>query len=309
MLRIIACFLVCFSVYAQDCELKSHPIAAKQLLGTLNILEAREGLIRLEPEQDGLLYTSAFDFDTLYELERNHQSYRFRMGEMFEANGSTYLGNLAWEQGSQLPAPGQYSIYAVETFINSNNPSLTMVGDSITWWSYGRFFRCMMAVQIPGFDFTGPHTDQFGYGHAGEGGNNSSEVLQRLDAIAPADNYVVLVGTNDWGTNLSPEQTFDHIRLIAKRLSDKGGLVIVSTLLPRLDEKQARNDKVNTRLRNWVPQCNCTVVDLDKAFRPIASPKYYWDEGLHPNIEGYREIARIMAGFIKSKAEAPTVSN
>lgn len=300
MLRFLVLLLFSFSVHAAECELQPSQITHKELLGTFSIEDANEQAIRLSHEHGDLTHDHPeLNFDTLYEVSSDGHLDRFRMGEMFVADGSTYFGNVVWERGSKAPSPGRYQIYSAVVAKTRAEQSIAMVGDSITWWSFGRFFRCLMAPELPGFAFKGPHTDQYGYEHAGEGGNTTTDVLQRLTEIGAADYYFVLIGTNDWQKGLSAEQTFQQIRDIAMRLSADDGTVIVSTLLPRLDIHQSRNDEVNALLRNWVPRCRCVLVDLDEAFRANARHDLYWDQGVHPNVEGYQAIAPIVARLIR----------
>lgn len=309
--------VLCASIQAADhvvditqadqpiCELQPAPIVSKKLIGTYDVIASSPYSIAFSKETGDITGKKAkFNLDTLYEIESDTGSARFRTAEEDFLQGSTYLGSLAWEGGKALQAPGSYKFYALKTEQKKSGKSITMVGDSITWWSYGRYFRCLLSQKVPDAQFTGPHTDAYGFGHAGEGGNNTKDIIARLGKIKPANNYFVLIGTNDWPF-ATPERTAENVKLIAKSLSKKGGKVIVSTLLPRLDDHDARNRKVNRMLLAWNGQgCNCQVIDLAKAFRRLPDKKgYFWDTGLHPNIEGYQKIVEIIGPKIEREIQ------
>jgi len=241
-----------------------------------------------------------FNLDSLYEMSNGQESARFRINETNFINGSSYIGKMAWVEGKSLTEPGVYRFYEVKTKKKIYEKSMTMVGDSITWWSNGRYFRCMLSQQIPDVAFTGPHTDIYGFGHAGEGGNTTRQMLARLYKIKRSDYYFVLAGTNDWKLK-SPQKTVDNIKKIAHTLSNKGGKVIISTLLPRMDRHDSVNRDVNKLLLSWNGRdCNCQVIDLDREFRKLDNlSQYYWDAGLHPTPEGYKKIVDILAPKIE----------
>ena len=83
---------------------------------------------------------------------------------------------------------------------------LCMIGDSITWAGKGDCYRKELVKRIPELAFVGTHTAMYGYSHAGEGGNTTFKVLERLDDPdrVPASRYYhLLIGVNDssrtWG--------------------------------------------------------------------------------------------------------------
>lgn len=283
------------------CELQSGPIVSKKLVGTYEVIASPPDSIVFSKETGDITGNKAkFNLDTLYEVDSDAGSARFRTGAEKFLQGSTFLGSLAWEDGKILNTPGSYRFYAVKTERKKSGKTITMVGDSITWWSYGRYFRCLLSQKVPDAQFTGPHTDTYGFGHAAEGGNNTKDIIFRLSKIKAANNYFVLIGTNDWPF-ATPERTAENVKLIAKLLSKKGGKVIISTLLPRLDGHDERNRKVNRMLLSWNGQgCNCQIIDLDREFRKLSNKKeYFWDTGLHPNIEGYKKIVEIIGPKIE----------
>jgi len=287
---------------AQSCELMPESITGEREIGVFKVTNEIPGWI----EFPGVTEDRSFDFDTLYKVEKGDEVAYFRTSEKNFIKGAMYLGGLTWQENKKIVTRGDLKFYAVSVNKQKPGKTMTMVGDSITWWSNGKYFRCLLSKQMSGVNFTGPHTDSFGYGHAGEGGNNTFEVLGRLDAVQPSDYYFLLAGTNDW-TLATPEQSFDNIKKISKTLSDKGGEVIISTLLPRLDSNDNRNKKINSYLMAWGGQgCNCKVIDLYSEFS--SSPEYktmYWDEGIHPTIIGYRRIAEILAPKFQVEINSP----
>lgn len=296
LLKISLLLLLGASTAHAACELQPTKVVGKRLIGELDAAAITARTIGFSPALGDITDRKGpFNFDTLYEMDSGHTSARFRFNEAYYVNGSSVVGNVQWEGGQAPDAAGPYRFYALQTEPVKGDKTLVMLGDSITWWSYGRYFRCLLAPELPDVQFVGPHTDALGYGHAGEGGNTTKNILSRLGKIQRADHYFILAGTNDWGF-ATPARTAENLKLIAKKLSQKGGKVMVSTLLPRLDKHDARNREVNRQLRAWNGQgCNCQVVDLDKAFRRLPDQRqYFWDAGLHPNLEGYQKIAEIL---------------
>ena len=79
---------------------------------------------------------------------------------------------------------------------------LCMIGDSVTWAQAGDHFRDEMLKLMPVLAFSGTHTGRLGYSHAGEGGDSTRRVLQRLadpERIPEAPYYHLLIGVNDAG--------------------------------------------------------------------------------------------------------------
>lgn len=285
----------------QYCELKPEADYGKILIGSFETISSPPGWIGFSKDVGRIVgKRSMFNTDSLYEMSNGKDTARFRINETNFINGSSYIGNMAWEDGKSLTEPNTYKFYEVKTKNKPNKKTITMIGDSITWWSNGRYFRCMLARQIPGISFTGPHTDIYGYGHAGEGGNSTYDIIARLHKINRSDNYFIFAGTNDWKLK-SPNKTADNIKKISKTLSDKGGKVIISTLLPRMDDQDSFNISVNKLLLSWNGKnCNCQIIDLDREFRKLDNKnQYYWDAGIHPNQEGYKKIVDILAPKIE----------
>lgn len=285
----------------QYCELKPEADYGKIPMGSLETIASPPGWIGFSQKVGRIVGKKGmFNLDSLYEMSNGTESARFRINETNFINGSSYIGNMAWVGGKSLTEPGAYRFYEVKTKKKIFEKTLTMVGDSITWWSSGRYFRCMLTKQIPDVGFTGPHTDIYGFGHAGEGGNSTRQIISRLSKVKRSDYYFVLAGTNDWKVT-SPQKTADHIKIIAYTLSKKGGKVIISTLLPRMDEHDSTNKEVNKLLLAWNGNdCNCQIIDLDRKFRKLFNKnQYYWDAGLHPNPEGYKKIVDIIGPEIE----------
>ncbi|NWC38338.1 SGNH/GDSL hydrolase family protein [Pseudomonas tolaasii] len=283
---------------SQSCELLPEKVIDENFIGEFNVGNSIPGWIEFSARPQDTL----FNVDTLYKIDGENGSAFFRFSEKNFINGSMYLGKLTWVNNKTIKTKGKFRFYAVSVRKERTGKSLTMIGDSITWWSNGRYLRCLLSKQMTGVDFIGPHTDSFGFGHAGEGGNNTFEILARLDAIQASDYYFLLAGTNDWAL-ATPEQSFENIKKIAETLSNNGGTVIVSTTLPRLDKNDSRNQSLNKFILSWGGMgCTCKVIDLYSEFSKVDDRNsMYWDEGIHPTIIGYKHIADILAPKLQNE--------
>ena len=200
-----------------------------------------------------------------------------------------------------------------------------MVGDSITWAGYGDYFRKYLLEEIPQLAFLGTHTAMLGYSHAGEGGNNTIKVLERIDdpqRVPDSRYYHLLIGINDSSAARSDEQvpkvargTADRIQQIIEKMLAKPRTekVFLGTIMPcwpgdnATDElkqryvfRDAAGSATNVILRQEIPARFGDKVVLIEYEKPLrARDDWHRIIRLHPIPAGYKLIASIAAPVIR----------
>ncbi|MCX6897163.1 MAG: GDSL-type esterase/lipase family protein [Verrucomicrobia bacterium] len=190
---------------------------------------------------------------------------------------------------------------------------LCMIGDSITWAGDGDYWRQYLLEQLPALAFVGTHTAKLGYSHAGEGGNRTQVVLLRLGDLPDCPHYSLLIGTND--NNIKDETaigqhaaaTADRIVAIVQELLKKPSArkVFLCSILPCQTDNPLRdrtNAATNGVLRQkmaTLPKGQVVWVELEKTIRAIEN----WGPmiKLHPTQEGYKVLAKLLAGAIATE--------
>ncbi len=207
---------------------------------------------------------------------------------------------------------------------------LCMIGDSITWANQGDYFRKYLLERMPELAFVGTHTAQFGYSHAGEGGNATPRVLQRIDDPERVPNcryYHLLIGVNDSSGAKNEEQvdkvakgTAERIVRIVNILLAKPGTekVFLGTIFPcspdngdqatdELKERFKYRDMAaaatNEILRRDVPTLfpagKVVLIEYEKPLREL--PERRQIIRLHPVPEGYKVVTAITAEALKKE--------
>jgi lysophospholipase L1-like esterase len=191
---------------------------------------------------------------------------------------------------------------------------LCMIGDSITWAQEGDWWRAYLLEQLPTLAFVGSHSAVLGYSHAGEGGNGTAAVLQRLPDIPDCPYYSLLIGTNDGAGKTEAEQQAlaqacaERILKIVQGLLAKPSVkrVFLGSILPCQTDNPNRdetNRRVNALLRpqigTLVPAGTVVWVEYELPIRAIRN----WGPiiQLHPTKTGYRLLATILAQTLRDE--------
>lgn len=201
---------------------------------------------------------------------------------------------------------------------------LCMIGDSITWAMEGDHWRANLLRRLPRLSFIGTHSAKLGYSHAGEGGNNTGQVLARLEAIPPSQNYALLIGTNDTSVSSEAEvparvlQTADRITAIVTGLMHKPGTkkVFLGSILPCTSDSPAKpgnpfrdstNAATNVLLRQRISEGfgkgTVVWVKYEKALRAL--PDWPTTIRLHPTVQGYHLLGDLLAEAIIKEFAVP----
>ncbi len=280
--------------YATACELLITPPAyVKTDYGMITLSATGSNYIWLSPAMGDK--TAIFNYNDLYEVTDSIGSRYFRLnGRVYNhtGTGQTFIYDLAYGFGVQPPA----GTYRLKSYSNARpqvfGRTIDTIGDSITWWQYGRYLRCLMRDSGLKYDFSGNNFDDFGFQHDGNGGAKTSDVLANMSSIPVSDSYFVLIGTND---NTTASDTADNIIEISEQLHSKNACakIYISTLLPRNDNFNTLNQSINTLLKNYTGWCNkCQLVDLGGyVYGKPSWQSYFMADGLHPNMSGYSLIA------------------
>lgn len=272
-------------------------------LGTFEVLEVEADRIRFSSSAghlcDPVYYDRVidnFNFDGLYQVDADGQTYLFRHHQQDCRTSESELTWVNWANGV-IPAPGTWDISVVEKDIEQDgHTTVVTIGDSNTWYLHAQTLRARIQQHRPGFAFIGSRTDSYGYGHDAEGGDDTTDVLARMDTIPAADAYLMNIGTND---RTAPGDTVDNIKTITAALLAKQDNVTVylCTIIPRADSFDAKNQDINQELREWAQtQPSIRLVDIDSEFRALPDwESYLLPDLVHPTDEGYVELARIIA--------------
>jgi lysophospholipase L1-like esterase len=178
-------------------------------------------------------------------------------------------------------------------FIQKGRRKVCTIGDSQTWLFHGEEYWYYWSQLNPNFKFIGNRTDYHGFGHEGEGGNSSRQVIERMSRFLKADIYVLLIGTNDRKDNLTIEQTINNIDSITRFLKGKNNesSIYVLTIPPCTEvDRDHENRQINSLLKERYskPHDDILVVDVEALFRAKQNWTDYFIDGLHPNDAGYR---------------------
>lgn len=158
------------------------------------------------------------NFDGTYKLinsKNNNETYYFKFGFHGHDNRTT-LTYVNWiSEVPKIESGGEFKIEVVNIpFIQEGKLKVCTIGDSQTWWGYAGKLREELNKLNKDLLFVGSRQDAFGYYHEGEGGDNTKQVLNRINRAPQADYYTLLLGTNDFKVNIvRSEKTFWRLQI------------------------------------------------------------------------------------------------
>ena len=126
-------------------------------------------------------------------------------------------------------------------------------------------------------------------------------LVTRLDYVKPIkrdldpEPYVIHIGTNNLGSDKTPDEIFSEILRLIKELKTDKNKIVVSTFVPRGDAYNTKAEKVNTLLKEY---CENNVID--KISHDNINVKKHLNKGkLHLNDKGISSFVRNFRDFLK----------
>lgn len=260
------------------------------LSGTINYLDIQSNQIKIA----GDLVAGWTPYrDYLFSIDNTY----FFYWHIISFDGTnTILTGIQWANNVKCPTTGGKPtaiLYASKTPVF--NKTLCTVGDSLTWYNFGQYYRTLLLEHGLQYDFVGNHTDIFGYQHSAEGGDGTASVLNRMDKIPFADNYLLLIGLND-RVIYTPQDCFNNILRIVSQLEARGKKVNVCTLLPvTIPEAISHVTAVNCLLRAHAWRSTTNLIDTNLYLTSITSWASMIPDGGHPNLDGYQILSEYVA--------------
>ena len=107
--------------------------------------------------------------------------------------------------------------------------------------------------------------------------------------------YMIHIGTNDLGTDKTPDEIFSEILRLIKELKTDKNKIVVSTIIPRGDAYNTKAEKVNTLLKEL-----CENNSIDTISHDNVNVKKHLNKGkLHLTDKGIISFVRNFRDFLK----------
>lgn len=199
-----------------------------------------------------------------------------------------------------------------------------IVGDSIaaggasgTGYPYWGYLAYNIKNAAPGIVLTGNYINSFGLYTDAIGGSTSGSIRDRLGLIKNANNYILLVGTNDMATFVPLDTYAQNMTVIISNFLGRGARVYVCTILPRSDNFNynyaitAFNQRLSQIVQGFADQGEpvklidtCAIYyknyHLFYSLYGVAfANSSFLADGLHPTPYGYS----ILANYIVSRLD------
>ncbi|KTD06641.1 GDSL-type esterase/lipase family protein [Legionella hackeliae] len=204
----------------------------------------------------------------------------FAIGILYSLFGHSY----------QLPRDAVLEVYK-ESKLTAD---VVMIGDSITWIA--------------------PWSDLFAnvnIANRGVSADSSAAILYRMDSILSTHpkKAFLMFGINDFLNHIPVDKAFDnYIKIINQLTQQNIETVVQSTLycstekLPACYSINLQVNELNAKLKNYAMNNNLTFIDLNSI---LSTPKKglmakYSPDGIHVNIEAYKEWAKLIDDKINS---------
>lgn len=194
---------------------------------------------------------------------------------------------------------------AVLTTVSPSQKQVLFLGDSITkgeigdpdGWGYRKAFQ---RAAGPGYSYIGKYESHALAGaaglHSGYNGQKAADILKRIDIelarFKEAGTVILIIGTNDVSHNTPIKEYLSNLAIIEFKIRAKGHKLILGTIPPRLDEKEALTRDFNAEIRKFFPG----AVDIHSAMTEECRPlQACFSDPRHPNKLGYEIIGKTLA--------------
>jgi len=153
--------------------------------------------------------------------------------------------------------------------------------------------------------------------NAGVGGNNSSDLLKRLNSdvfVYSPDLVIIMVGTNDFYNQrklISLTQYELNIKKLVHQINEHGSKVLLLSpppvrALPGIDPiiVNAKIDSANVILKKISQADSCLYFDLNSVIKDELQKErghFHFLAGIHPDANGYIFIGTTIYNYLKGK--------
>jgi lysophospholipase L1-like esterase len=158
--------------------------------------------------------------------------------------------------------------------------------------------------------------DDYEFRNCGVPGERTDEIAARLDAcIDGADVVVLQGGVNDLAQRHTPASAARNLRAMVERVREQGLPLLVANVLPvNRDYRNIRPAirRLNRMIDALARDQDVDVVDFfstleDDAAGDRLRPQWTAD-GVHPSVEGYRRLGRLVANACSTNGQCDPVS-
>lgn len=266
------------------------------------IFDAQYGRIET-PLQYNNLYNE-FNFNNIYKIrDALNNEYYFRFGWVSYIDGKSVFSQVNWIDEVSPPKNNSFVKFDFSVvdirYIQFGNKTLCTIGDSQTWFSNAQNLRRLINEGNEDLIFIGSNTDIYGYGHEGEGGNTTTQLLDRINNIPLADYYTLLIGTNDFKDDI--DLAYLNVLELLNYLTSFNPKAEIFYLTPLPTTNPARDD-FNRQLFNRISselkkKNNVTVLEVGGEMRKDENwdSVYFTSDGVHPNEAGVQLMAEIIS--------------
>ncbi len=197
---------------------------------------------------------------------------------------------------------------AIMDRLKAKPPRILFIGNSITHFWGGE----PTGAPARGSDSWNTNLEPLGVQNMGYGWDRIENVLWRvyhgeLDDYS-ADQVLLMIGTNNLQLN-SDAQISDGLAFLVRAMQHRqpNAEVIMIGILPRRNE-EARIVKLNQRIAQVTGEVNVRFIQPGTVFLKSDGKidETLFSDGLHPNAEGYRQLADKLVPYLKPK---PVESN
>jgi lysophospholipase L1-like esterase len=138
-------------------------------------------------------------------------------------------------------------------------------------------------------------------------GNTSADLVRRLNKVIDKDPglVIIMVGTNDAAKTDDISVYRNNLANIIGQLHNNGSAILLLTPPPILAginalEKNTKLQLINKQIDSLGKATNCYVLNINGIFKDSVSAgvSITIDDGLHPNMRGYKIIAKSVYDYI-----------
>lgn len=230
-----------------------------------------------------------------YKLATLKTAYFFRTSDVIISDKNIVFSGVRWINGYPEKDLKSGILEIIDLPLKEEGKkSVVTIGDSEMIWQEARDLRKKLHLKNQDLVFLGSKKDVNGFAHEASVYTNSKEILDNLDKIPVAENYVLFFGAQDKETEKSMLRE-NVCQIITKLSSRDRTKKIIAISLPPSDNPtfEKYNVSFNEILKECISENNKSVL-IPLHERLKEENEYLMPDGVHMNEKGYSILVKLL---------------